>query len=143
MASPTPTHPEVALNLALAVVASSTAPVLLLDGDLKVIGASNSFCSAFQIDPATVRGRKRYGRNRNARHWFGPRPDVRAKVLPRAIASMVGYPTTEKRGGGRTALAADRPIHGGTSAGLGRDRKPSQLAARSRERATARMPRPR
>ncbi|MEI9891965.1 MAG: hypothetical protein WDN45_17195 [Caulobacteraceae bacterium] len=39
---------------------------------------------------------KRYGRNRNARHWLGPRPDVRAKVLPRAIASMVGYPTTEK-----------------------------------------------
>jgi hypothetical protein len=37
---------------------------------------------------------KRYGRNRNSRHWLGPRPDARAKVLPRAIASMVGYPIT-------------------------------------------------
>jgi hypothetical protein len=44
----------VALNLALAVVASSTAPLLLLDGDLTLIAASKSFCRAFQIDPASV-----------------------------------------------------------------------------------------
>jgi two-component sensor histidine kinase len=42
------------MNLALAVVASSNAPLLLLDGDLVVIAASESFCREFQIDPAQV-----------------------------------------------------------------------------------------
>lgn len=50
--------PAVALNLALAVVASSVAPLLLLDKDLKVEAASTSFCGAFQIDPAKVQGRQ-------------------------------------------------------------------------------------
>jgi len=48
--------PEVSLNLALALIASSTAPVLLLDKDLTVITASASFCRAFQIDPASTAG---------------------------------------------------------------------------------------
>ncbi|WP_425158621.1 sensor histidine kinase [Candidatus Binatus sp.] len=56
--APHPTmHTDVGLNLALAVVASSTAPLLLLDGDLTVIAASESFCRAFQIDPSSVMGR--------------------------------------------------------------------------------------
>ena len=38
-------------TLALAVIASSTAPLLLLDGDFKVIAASDSFRTAFQVDP--------------------------------------------------------------------------------------------
>ncbi len=46
-----------ALSLVLAVIVSSNEPLVLLDGNLKVIGASNSFCSAFQIDPATVSGK--------------------------------------------------------------------------------------
>jgi two-component sensor histidine kinase len=56
MAPHPPAHPNVALNLALAVVASSTAPLLLLGEDLKLIAASKSFCRAFQIDPASVPG---------------------------------------------------------------------------------------
>jgi two-component sensor histidine kinase len=40
----------------LAVIASSDAPLVLLDGELKVIAASSSFCRAFQIDPASVPG---------------------------------------------------------------------------------------
>lgn len=48
---------DLSLNLALAVIASSTAPLLLLDGhDLTIIAASKSFCLAFQINPATVQG---------------------------------------------------------------------------------------
>ncbi|UXN66077.1 histidine kinase (plasmid) [Phyllobacterium sp. A18/5-2] len=47
-------QPEGGMNLALAVVASSNAPLLLLDGDLVVIAASESFCREFQIDPAQV-----------------------------------------------------------------------------------------
>ena len=57
MAAPAPLHPEVALSLALAMVASSQAPLLLLDGELTVIAASTSFCSAFQVDPDKVQGR--------------------------------------------------------------------------------------
>ena len=46
--------PAVSLNLALALIASSTAPLLLLDKDLNVVTASRSFCRAFQIDPLAV-----------------------------------------------------------------------------------------
>lgn len=45
-------------GLALAVVASSTSPIVLLDGDLAVVGASASFFRAFHIDPSTAPGLK-------------------------------------------------------------------------------------
>lgn len=57
MAAHPPPHPDVALNLALAVIGSSIAPVVLLDGDLKVIAASASFCSAFGLELSQVVGR--------------------------------------------------------------------------------------
>ncbi len=41
----------------LAVVGSSSAPVLLLDGGLRVIAASTSFYSVFEIDPSHTLGR--------------------------------------------------------------------------------------
>ncbi len=56
MAPAVPSDPAVALNLAFAVVASSTAPLLLLDENLAVVAASASFCTAFQIDPAQAPG---------------------------------------------------------------------------------------
>jgi two-component sensor histidine kinase len=43
-------------SLALALVTSSNAPVLLLDDDLIVVAASVSFCQAYQIDPKSVTG---------------------------------------------------------------------------------------
>ena len=53
---PTALHPDsdVGLSLSSALIASSQAPLVLLDGKLNVIGASASFCRAFDIDPATV-----------------------------------------------------------------------------------------
>jgi two-component sensor histidine kinase len=56
--SPHPFAPtDISLNLALAVIAASTAPLLLFNGeDLTLIAASKSFCRAFQIDSATIRG---------------------------------------------------------------------------------------
>jgi two-component sensor histidine kinase len=57
MAARLPLDQEVALSLALAVIESSNAPLVLLDGDLKVIAASKSFLRGFQIDPAGVVGR--------------------------------------------------------------------------------------
>lgn len=45
-----------ALSLTMAVIASSPTPLLLLDGELRVAGASGSFCETFRIDPATAVG---------------------------------------------------------------------------------------
>ncbi len=50
MAAPTTLNPDEALSLGLAVVGSSAAPLVLLDGDLRVIAASASFFTTFQID---------------------------------------------------------------------------------------------
>jgi two-component system, sensor histidine kinase PdtaS len=52
-----PLNPDAALSLALGIVAVSTAPLALLDGDLNVITLSASFCNAFQIDVAEATDR--------------------------------------------------------------------------------------
>jgi two-component sensor histidine kinase len=58
LTAPIMIHPEpAALSLVLAVIASSDAPLVLLDGSLTVIGASTSFCRAFHLDPAHVSGK--------------------------------------------------------------------------------------
>lgn len=43
-------------SLALAVITSSNAPVLLVDGDLDIVAASDSFCQAFALDPDDMGG---------------------------------------------------------------------------------------
>jgi two-component sensor histidine kinase len=49
---------DAANGLAVALIASSKAPLLLLADDLTVIGASASFCSAFGVDARTANGTK-------------------------------------------------------------------------------------
>ncbi len=49
---------ETVTSLAMALVESSKAPLLLLDDDVVVIGASTSFCNTFNVDPATIANRK-------------------------------------------------------------------------------------
>jgi len=49
--------PDISRSLSWAMVASSDAPLLLLDGDLRVIAASASFCRSFHIDPSSLAGR--------------------------------------------------------------------------------------
>lgn len=56
MTAHTPKKSDGSLNLALAVIGSSTAPLVLLDGDLDVVAASASFFEAFHIDPAGALG---------------------------------------------------------------------------------------
>jgi two-component system, sensor histidine kinase PdtaS len=46
--------PEGVMSLGLAIVASSTAPMLLLDNKLSVVAGSASFCRDFEIDPTTL-----------------------------------------------------------------------------------------
>jgi two-component sensor histidine kinase len=57
MADDISTVPVLSDTLALALVAVSDAPVLLLGADLTVIAASESFSLVFQIDPASTNGR--------------------------------------------------------------------------------------
>ena len=45
---------EAADELTLAVILSSHAPLLLLDGEFRIIAASSSFCQAFGIAPSTL-----------------------------------------------------------------------------------------
>jgi two-component sensor histidine kinase len=54
--SATSDHVEAASTLA--VIASSNEPLLFLKADLTVIAASASFCRAFEINPASVAGRR-------------------------------------------------------------------------------------
>jgi hypothetical protein len=54
----TMTAPHVEAASTLAVIASSNEPLLFLRENLTVIAASASFCRVFQIDPASVPGRR-------------------------------------------------------------------------------------
>lgn len=58
MAPHSPPDPDVGLSLALAVIASSSAPLLLLDKELRIVAASASFSATFQLDPAAVSNRE-------------------------------------------------------------------------------------
>ena len=51
MTTPDPALPSAALGLTLAIVESSTAPLLLLDRDLSIVAASASFFDDFKVDP--------------------------------------------------------------------------------------------
>ncbi len=55
-----PAPEDVALSLTLAVVSSSPAPLLLLDGELGVIAASQSFLEAFEVGSGELAGRSLY-----------------------------------------------------------------------------------
>ena len=58
MVDPMPLPNETVTSLAMALVESSKAPLLLLDDDVVVIGASTSFCNTFNLDPTTIANRK-------------------------------------------------------------------------------------
>jgi len=73
----------------LAVVASSTAPLLLLDGDLTVIAASKSFCRAFEIDPAKVLDCPL--RKLGAGEWDIPQLSALLKATSSGYAEVSGY----------------------------------------------------
>ncbi len=49
---------ETVTSLAMALVESSKAPLLLLDDNVVVIGASASFCNTFNLDPETIANRR-------------------------------------------------------------------------------------
>src|SRR6202167_2949382 len=87
MASMTAPHAEAASTLA--VVASSNEPLLFLAADLTVIVASASFCRAFQIDPASVRGRRLS--DLGAGEWALPQLGSLLKATASGIAQIEAY----------------------------------------------------
>jgi len=84
-----PLHNETVNGLAMALVESSKAPLLLLDGDLAVIGASSSFCNAFNLDPAKVAGR-RLG-DLGTGEWAAPQLDSLLRATISGAAEIDAY----------------------------------------------------
>ena len=81
--------PAVALNLALAVVASSVAPLLLLDKDLMVVAASTSFCRTFQIAPEKAQGCQLAELGDG--EWLVPQLSSLLKATAAGFAEVEGY----------------------------------------------------
>src|SRR5476649_1500633 len=81
--------PEVARNLALALVEASTAPVLLLDNDLNVVAASASFCSSFQIAPSRIDGRTFAGLGEG--EWNLPQLSGLLKATASGFSEVANY----------------------------------------------------
>jgi len=81
--------PVLALDLAMAVIAYSTTPLVLLDADLNVIAASLSFCRAFQLDPAAVADRPLT--NLGAGEWNVPQLLTRLRVTASGLAGVEAF----------------------------------------------------
>ena len=84
-----PIPDETVTSLAMALVGSSKAPLLLLDDDLVVIGASNSFCNSFNLDPATIANRKLS--SLGAGEWDVPQLDSLLRATIAGAAEIDAY----------------------------------------------------
>lgn len=90
----TPTaHFEAASTLA--VVVSSNEPLLFLSDDLRVIAASASFCRAFEIDPASVSGKRLS--DLGAGEWAMPKLASLLKATASGSANIEAYEMDLKR----------------------------------------------
>jgi two-component sensor histidine kinase len=97
MAPHSPPNPDIALDLALAVVASSDAPLLLLNSALTIVAASRSFCRVFQIDPASVQGRALS--ELGAGEWNIPQLSALLRATASGYAEVQDYEMDLKRQG--------------------------------------------
>lgn len=113
-----PLHPEAATSLALAIIASSTAPLLLLDGDCTVIAASGTFYRAFQLEAPDVVGRA-IGKL-GCSEWSKPQLDALLRATASGIAQVNGYEMDlERQGQGTRKLVLDaRKLDYGSSDGV-------------------------
>ena len=76
-------------NLALAVIAFSPTPLMILDGELTVIKASRSFCRDFRLDPASVDGQPIFALG--AGEWAEPRLRSLLTATASANAAVDAY----------------------------------------------------
>jgi two-component sensor histidine kinase len=99
-AHPTGYSEQAALSLAMAVVAASPGPLLLLDGDLNVVAASASFSAAFELDPATMVGRPLTAMG--AGEWSLPQLQAQLDATASGAAKIEAYEMDLKRRGQKT-----------------------------------------
>jgi two-component sensor histidine kinase len=113
MAAQTPTYSEeAALSLAMAVVASSPGPLLLLDGDLNVVAASESFSTAFEIYGQDPAGRPLF--DLGAGEWDSPQLRSLLDETLSGAAKIEAYEMDLKRSGQgdrRLVIHAQRLIY--------------------------------
>jgi two-component system, sensor histidine kinase PdtaS len=92
------THPDdPGLSLALAMVAASAAPLLLIDGDLTIIAAGDSFCRAFGIDHAAPAGSQLT--ELGAGEWRVPQLRMLLEATAAGVAAIDAYEMDLKRPG--------------------------------------------
>lgn len=88
-------------RLSLALLASSKAPLVLLADDLTVIGASDSFCGEFGIDPETVNGTRLADLGKG--EWNVPQLDSLLRATFEGAAAIEAYEMRLEREGMDTA----------------------------------------
>lgn len=86
---------DLGLDLALAVVETSNAPVLLLDDARIVIAASAAFCAAFQVDCATIVGKNFAALGEG--EWAIPQLQSLLKATASGLAEVKNYEFELKR----------------------------------------------
>lgn len=89
MAARPTVHPDTGLALALAVVSSSAAPLVLLDGDFAVVAASASFFSAFDVPPDEAVGHSVF--QLHAGEWNIPQFRALLKATAAGSAQVDAY----------------------------------------------------
>jgi two-component system, sensor histidine kinase PdtaS len=89
------TPPVRALDLAMAVISSSEAPLLLLDGDLRIISASRSYCQSFGLNISTIAGQRLA--DLGAGEWDIPQLDGLLRATALGFAAVAGYEMSLQR----------------------------------------------
>ncbi|MDO1559638.1 sensor histidine kinase [Brevundimonas sp. 2R-24] len=89
MAAPVTLNPDASLNLSLALVAASSAPLLLLDGDLTLIAASRSFCESFDTGADRVAGQQLFALGGG--EWDVPQLRALLEATARGDADIDAY----------------------------------------------------
>jgi len=89
MAARATLDPDTGLALALAVVGSSTAPLVLLDDDFKVVAASASFFTAFQVDRTSAEGQSLF--DLHSGEWNVPQLRALLKATSAGNAQVDAY----------------------------------------------------
>ena len=95
MSSATQPPVDLGLSLAMAVIASSHAPTVLLDENRMVISASNAFCSAFELDGKTIVGKK--FQELGDGEWAIPQLQSLLKATAAGLAAVKDYEFELKR----------------------------------------------
>ena len=103
---------DIALNLALSLIAASVAPVLLLDGDLTIVAASQSFREAFNVGPEDIPGASLADLGNG--EWHSPQlwSLLKATAYGQASIRACEMDLTSFQGVRRLVLNAQRLSHG-------------------------------